>query len=534
LVGYQGVYYPWDQLVEQVKTKLRNTRIKVDVDTGDVKIKIGRDDLEYLETIFFPAADGSITFWLQIAARVPGSAIAGAITDIGSLVTAEFSVTIVNKDAKETCTGNIVYLGDQSETNPPISRKNVLNYQIPSKADTNAQPFYIVARETFSTKEKTDCKVHTWPQYFHPLENEWKDAKESNHLTMSMVDGDKWVALNYDQEYFLNHLIPEYGNADIGVDGTVIIMGRFMHEDPASGYTLADEVTILVTGSGETLSAYCEYSGLYVDGTQESFAYDIPFPSPHPGHRVQHEYTPRLMGQETVASTCMGLVTESLEYVFEDGTVDVWWHTGKKINDEENSDIYLVDEFEPTTQELKKRHVRLAVTQEDFGQYLQPRLQSLDQSVWVPVRHTWRDEYHNIVLEKYFWVNVIGNGALSKCQQEIVQKDTQTSDISLAFDANTEGGRVRHISIPRTLETIAVIEECNAVFKMMIWDSQTYTYLVWDQLASSLQSELNGTLLSTVDFDYKTGDFEATFYLDDFEYIRDRFVDADGSANMWI
>jgi hypothetical protein len=226
-------------------------------------------------------------------------------------------------------------------------------------------------------------------------------------------------------------------------------------------------------------------------------------------------------------------IKESLEYVFSDGTVDVWWSEDKIINDEDNSAIYLVDEFD-TTGAVKKRHVKLAVTQDDFGEYLQPRLQTLDQSAYVQVRHTWRDEYHNVVLEQYFWVNVIGNGALSKCNQEIVQKDTQTEDISLAFDANSEDGKIRHISIPRTLETIAVIEECNAVFKMLIWDSRTYTYMVWDELAVSLQWDLNGVLRSTIDFDYKTGDFEATFYHEDFEYIRARFADGDGTFNMWF
>jgi hypothetical protein len=69
---------------------------------------------------------------------------------------------------------------------------------------------------------------------------------------------------------------------------------------------------------------------------------------------------------------------------------------------------------------------------------------------------------------------------------------------------------------------------------MKIWDGQTNQHLVWDELVTSLQSELNGVLLSSINFDYRTGDFDATFYLDDFEYIRDRFVDADGTANIWI
>jgi hypothetical protein len=196
---------------------------------------------------------------------VPGSAIAGATTDLGSLVTAEFTVTIVNNEAVHTCEGNIVYLGDQSETTPSVARRNVLEYQIPSKTET-AEPFKIVAKETFSLRNKDDCRVHTWPQYFNYDENEWKDVKTSDVVTISMVENDKWVELNYDQEYFINELIPKYGQADTGADGTIIIMGRFMHEDPASGYTLPDEVTILVHGSGETLSAYCDYAGLYVEG----------------------------------------------------------------------------------------------------------------------------------------------------------------------------------------------------------------------------------------------------------------------------
>jgi hypothetical protein len=56
--------------------------------------------------VFTPDTEGKISIDFKVAGLVPGSAIAGATTDLESLVTAEFSVTILPKEKVNVCAGN--------------------------------------------------------------------------------------------------------------------------------------------------------------------------------------------------------------------------------------------------------------------------------------------------------------------------------------------------------------------------------------------------------------------------------------------
>jgi hypothetical protein len=106
-----------------------------------------------------------------------------------------------------------------------------------------------------------------------------------------------------------------------------------------------------------------------------------------------------------------------------------------------------------------------------------------------------------------------------------VKKDTGASNVPLAFDANSEDGQFKKIYIPRTLETLAERDNCNAVFKLLAYDKTSSNYVVWDELRASLENALGGKYLeSKLKFNSTTGDLEAIFYQSDIEALRTQFI----------
>lgn len=105
-----------------------------------------------------------------------------------------------------------------------------------------------------------------------------------------------------------------------------------------------------------------------------------------------------------------------------------------------------------------------------------------------------------------------------------MQKDTGADDYSLAFDANTEEGMVKYVNIPRTLETVAEIDTCNAVFKLLCYYPTQNTYMPFDLLAAELVETLSADYLKTwISFNATSGDFEAEFYQDEIDIFRPIF-----------
>jgi hypothetical protein len=78
--------------------------------------------------VFTPDTEGKISIDFKVAGLVPGSAIAGATTDLESLVHAEFSVTILNEEKVNVCEGNTLWLGDLTEVGPKKSRPQTVTY----------------------------------------------------------------------------------------------------------------------------------------------------------------------------------------------------------------------------------------------------------------------------------------------------------------------------------------------------------------------------------------------------------------------
>jgi hypothetical protein len=94
-------------------------------------------------------------------------------------------VTIFDYEKVDVCNGNVLWVGDQTEKTPKQSRSNDLKYEIPSLTD-DSEPFRVHAKEVFSQKEKTDCPLATYPEYFNYETNTWDEVRSDTHQTVNM------------------------------------------------------------------------------------------------------------------------------------------------------------------------------------------------------------------------------------------------------------------------------------------------------------------------------------------------------------
>jgi hypothetical protein len=85
----------------------------------------------------------------------------------------------------------------------------------------------------------------------------------------------------------LQDLLDKFGGQYADNTTTVWIEARFTTYDAASNTTVHDYFVIEIIGSGEPLSAYCNYDVLTVAFGMEAFTYEIPSPSPYPGFRME-------------------------------------------------------------------------------------------------------------------------------------------------------------------------------------------------------------------------------------------------------
>jgi hypothetical protein len=120
-------WHSWDQMVSTVKTHLTHSEVTVSSkseDYGSVYVTIHKTDIEYLQTLIVPGSDGSMKLNLLVAALVPGFALAGATTGLENLVQGQFSVTIYDYTKISACAGNVLWVGDQTESSPKQPREN--------------------------------------------------------------------------------------------------------------------------------------------------------------------------------------------------------------------------------------------------------------------------------------------------------------------------------------------------------------------------------------------------------------------------
>jgi hypothetical protein len=224
-------------------------------------------------------------------------------------------------------------------------------------------------------------------------------------------------------------------------------------------------------------------------------------------------------------------VSLTLDFLLPDGTIDIVWREGDEEDSNSDSGFWL--ESTIATDGTETTNLKVAVTQDDFIKHGQTDFKTLNQNIPVTAQFAWRDEYGTVIIANAFTATVIGNGEESECVNELVKKDTGAQDLKLAFDANSEDGMWKHVEIPRTLETIAEIDTCNAVFKLLIFSSAHGDYVVFDELKKDMEAELGGILSSWIHFNSTTGDLEAMFYQEDIDPLRVFFNDATtGEATM--
>jgi hypothetical protein len=114
------------------------------------------------------------------------------------------------------------------------------------------------------------------------------------------------------------------------------------------------------------------------------------------------------------------------------------------------------------------KKIKIAITQEDFIKKGQVNFGTLSQEIVIPAQYSWRNEEGRIVFSDSFTITVNGNNQASICTDQLVRKDAGASNRRIAFDANAEGGSVKEVYIPHTLETVAEREECKAVYKLLV------------------------------------------------------------------
>jgi hypothetical protein len=204
-------------------------------------------------------------------------------------------------------------------------------YEIPRRGAT-ATPFRVQGKEVHSHMEDDDCPLATRAEYWDATASpaEWKEIRASPVAAVNMAAGARYADLTFDQEYFINHVQMGRGES-YALDEEIIIPVRFITYDPANELArVEDSFTLIIKGSGEPLSVYCDYSQLVLaTPRQGALAYTIPNPSPEPGTRVELDFASALTTDNTnISEMCMGLTTTSLDFNMPDGDIWTVWKEG--------------------------------------------------------------------------------------------------------------------------------------------------------------------------------------------------------------
>jgi hypothetical protein len=83
-----GTWKSWDAVIEAFMTVIPAARIKIDMSTSDIMMKFTEEELKYIKSLYNIDSETVLIIDVKVVALVPGSGIAGAITDIDSLVSA--------------------------------------------------------------------------------------------------------------------------------------------------------------------------------------------------------------------------------------------------------------------------------------------------------------------------------------------------------------------------------------------------------------------------------------------------------------
>jgi hypothetical protein len=278
-----------------------------------------------------------------------------------------------------------------------VSRDNTVKYEIPRKG-ASAEPFRVQGKEIFSSMDADECPLVTFAEYLDETVTpaEWREMRSSTVAEANMNAGARYVDLTFDQEYFLNNVQPMRGNS-YAMDEEITITVRFVTHDPAfEEATIEDKFDLVLKGSGEPLSVYCDYSLLVLATSQSDITYDIPDPSPKPGMRVELDFITALTADNAnVSEMCMGLLTTSLDFALPNNGVWTAWKEGTEYTDDANSGFWIYDAVDASGAMVKK--IKLAITQEDFIKQGQTAYGTMAQQIPIPASYSWRNEKGRVV-----------------------------------------------------------------------------------------------------------------------------------------
>jgi hypothetical protein len=180
-----------------------------------------------------------------------------------------------------------------------------------------------------------------------------------------MSPGGRFFELTFDQEYFINDVQPGRGET-YALDEEIEIPVRLTTFDAAHlAARIEDSFKLIIKGSGEPLSVYCDYSQLELATTQGALTYDIPNPSRKPGTRVELDFTSALTTDNSnVSEMCMGLTTTSLDFKLPNNDIWTVWKEGELHDENKNSGFWIYDAQDASGAMVKK--IKIAITQEDF------------------------------------------------------------------------------------------------------------------------------------------------------------------------
>jgi hypothetical protein len=91
----------------------------------------------------------------------------------------------------------------------------------------------------------------------------------------------------------------------------------------------------------------------------------------------------------------------------------------------------------------------------------------------------------------------------------------------------------QYVYISHAMETSSATKNCNAMYRLLGWDSNANDFVDWFDLVEDFDTEVPHHFHSWIDFSADTGDFEAEFFYEDLNVLKGtRFTDAEGNVAM--
>jgi hypothetical protein len=127
-----GKWVSWSQMKEWLQGKVPNShltsKIVFNATNSEFSATFSKDDIEAVRSHL--EAAGKSTLQFKIVAIIPGSTDMGATTPNDALVSAQFSIILIDSSVAETCASNILL--PATNTKSGEVRPDFLEYKIPT------------------------------------------------------------------------------------------------------------------------------------------------------------------------------------------------------------------------------------------------------------------------------------------------------------------------------------------------------------------------------------------------------------------